>query len=55
MDTSDGLGRLFRKLKSGGTVDGLITRQGYVPTRVSAKCIQGNEQDIELTLVLKLR
>jgi hypothetical protein len=53
MNTSDDLGRLFRKLKSGGSLNGSIAGRGYISAPVAARCIKGDEDDIELRFVLK--
>ena len=52
---SDSFGRLFRKLKSGEACDGWIRLQGRIPAPISAKCIRGSEEDVELKVVLKPR
>ena len=52
---SDSFGRLFRKLKSGEALDGLIRSQGRIPGHVSAKCIPGSEGEVELKVVLELQ
>jgi hypothetical protein len=53
MDTSDELGRLFRRLKSGGSLNGSIAGRGYLSAPVAARCIKGDEKDIELRIVLE--
>jgi hypothetical protein len=53
MDTSDKLGRLFRKLRSGGVLNGSIAERGYISAPVAATCIKGDEADAEVRVVLK--
>ena len=49
---SDAFGRIFRKLKSGEAMDGTVVSRGHSPKRFSVRCSRGNQQDVELKLVL---
>jgi hypothetical protein len=49
---SDSIGRLFWKLRSGETLEGIVSA-GPDSAVVSQTCVRGNEEDIETSVVLK--
>jgi len=50
---SDAFGRIFRSVKSGENLDGVIKLEGRMPAPISERCIRGNERDVEQTVVLR--
>jgi hypothetical protein len=54
-EASDAFGRIFRLLKSGEKLEGILTKEGCVPARVSERCVRDNEHDVELNVVLRKR
>jgi len=51
-DVSDVFGRLFRSIKAGEKLEGAVVKEGWRPARVSHACIEHDEDDIELKVVL---
>ena len=48
---SDDLGRIFRSIKSGEDLDGILKTVGREPTHILERCVRGDERDIELNVV----
>jgi len=53
LGTTDILGRIFRSIKSGENLDGVVRMEGHEPTRISARCVRGDERDVEQDVVLR--
>ena len=49
---SDALGRIFRRLKSGERLDGVVEKGGLERARISEDCARDDERDVEVTVVL---
>jgi hypothetical protein len=52
-DLSDAFGRLFRALRRGEELAGVVVKEGYGPERVTAQCVRNDENGIEMKIVLK--
>jgi hypothetical protein len=51
-DASDDFGKLFRSIKIGETLDGVVVKEGRQPAHISERCGQHDQHDIELKVVL---
>ena len=54
-DASDVFGRIFRTIKSGEKLEGVLTKEGRRSALISQSCIRGDERDLELKVVLNKR
>jgi hypothetical protein len=54
-DVSDIFGRLFRLVRPGEKLEGVVTKDGRQSDRVSEQCIAYDEHDAELKVVLRNR
>ncbi|HSR07933.1 MAG TPA: hypothetical protein VLM42_12335 [Bryobacteraceae bacterium] len=53
---SDSLGRIFRTIEEQQTLEGNVTKSGYLPTPISQKCsLRELDADRELVVVLRKR
>jgi hypothetical protein len=54
-DVSDNFGRIFRSIKTGEKLEGVITKDGRDPARISEQCLPHGERDMELKIMLRKR
>jgi hypothetical protein len=55
LDMSDSYGRLFRHVKEGERLEGIVRKEGYEAGHVSEQCLQQGEHDIELKVLMQKR
>ena len=51
-DISDAFGRIFRSIKSGEKLEGVLTKDGRKPAHISETCVRQDERDAERKVVL---
>lgn len=51
--SSDAFGRIFRSIQSGENLNGMVKMNGRESTRISARCVRGDERDVEENVVLR--
>jgi hypothetical protein len=52
---SDVFGRIFASIKSGEKLEGVLMNEGRETVRISERCVQDDEHDVELKIVLHKR
>lgn len=52
-EVSDEFGRVFRSIKRGEKVEGLVIKEGRAPARISEPCLLRGEHDLELKVFLR--
>ena len=52
-EPSDVYGRLFRSLKESEKLEGVVTKDGYEPMRISEQCTHEDDHDIEEKVVMR--
>ena len=52
-DVSDVFGRIFRSIRSGEKLEGVLRKEGREPVHISERCVQEDERDVERDVVLR--